>query len=317
MAYDKKLAEALVLDELFDLSLYRELHTFASPELKKILEELIPLEETHVAFWKKFFKREDITQLNFGRKAKLWFIKQFCRVFKDQGIHLVLEAVEVYGIRKYLSVWNAYKNDDLGNAVKKILRDEFKHEDDLVASAAARKINPERIRNIFIGLNDGLVEILGAVSGFFAAFGNTTSVLIAGSTVAVAGAISMAAGSYVAISSEAEINRTELGKKNFLENANEPVEIGDKPVRSAMIVGISYLIGALVPILPVLFGATSAIISIIAAGIVIIATSMLLAFLSGMKIKKRILTNLVIIAAAVGISYGIGLLVKSVWGINI
>lgn len=47
-----------------------------------------------------------------------------------------------------------------------------------------RRISPERVRDVFLGLNDRLVEILGAVSGFFAAFGNAATVLVAGLTVA-------------------------------------------------------------------------------------------------------------------------------------
>jgi VIT1/CCC1 family predicted Fe2+/Mn2+ transporter len=49
----------------------------------------------------------------------------------------------------------------------------------------------------------------------------------------------------------------------------------------------------------------------------IVLVSLVLAFLSGMNIHKRILTNLVIIAAAVGITYGIGLLTKRIWGISV
>src|SRR5439155_27382362 len=41
-----------------------------------------------------------------------------------------------------------------------------------------------RARPQHLSLNDGLVEILGAVSGFFAAFGNSAAVLVAGVTVA-------------------------------------------------------------------------------------------------------------------------------------
>ena len=78
-------------------------------------------------------------------------------------------------------------------------------------------MSQSRIRNIFLDFNDGLVEILGAVSGFFGAFGSATMVLIAGSTTAVAGSLSMAAGVYVASSSEREINATEEDKKRFLE----------------------------------------------------------------------------------------------------
>jgi len=72
----------------------------------------------------------------------------------------------------------------LGAAVRSILEDEFTHEDAVVLGGAERRLNPERVRNIFLGPNDGLVEILGAVSGFFAAFGNSAAVLVAGVTVA-------------------------------------------------------------------------------------------------------------------------------------
>jgi hypothetical protein len=33
--------------------------------------------------------------------------------------------------------------------------DEFRHKDVLVTELTKRKINPERIRNVFLGLNDG------------------------------------------------------------------------------------------------------------------------------------------------------------------
>ncbi len=36
-----------------------------------------------------------------------------------------------------------------------------------------------------------------------------------------------------------------------------------------------------------------------------------------MAIKKRVLINLVILAAAVGITYAIGALVKALWGISV
>jgi hypothetical protein len=45
--------------------------------------------------------------------------------------------------------------------------------------------------------------------------------------------------------------------------------------------------------------------------------SMLLAFLSGMDIRRRIATNIVIIAAAVDITYAIGLAVKDLFGIAV
>jgi VIT1/CCC1 family predicted Fe2+/Mn2+ transporter len=315
-AHDLRLGRRLVLDELFDLSLYRALHRIAQGDLARTLEALIPVETRHFEFWRGFFGLQ-LSRLDLGRRIKLVLIVALCRVLGAPAIALVLEAIEVHGVRKYLDVWNRYGDGPLGAAVHDVLEDEFKHEDATVAGDSERRINPERIRNIFLGLNDGLVEILGAVSGFFGAFGNPVMVLVAGSTVAVAGALSMAAGAYVASSSESEVRATERARQRFLGEAVADADAPESALGSALLVGVSYFAGALVPVLPVLFGAHSAWPSMITAGSVIIVVSMLLAFLSGMDVKRRIVTNLVIIAAAVGITYAIGLVTKMLWGINV
>jgi VIT1/CCC1 family predicted Fe2+/Mn2+ transporter len=313
---DPKLARRLILDELFDLSLYTALRDVAGGDQRRMLEELIPVETRHVAFWQDFFGLR-LPALDAGRRIKLAFIVALCRVFGAPAIHLALEAIEVYGVRKYLEVWETYRDGPLGPAVREVLEDEFKHEDAVVTGDAARTLNPERIRNIFLGLNDGLVEILGAVSGFFGAFGDAVTVLIAGSTVAVAGALSMAAGAYVASSSEAEVRKTESARERFLGQAPRGTDNDEPPLRSAAIVGASYFAGALVPVLPVLFGAKSALPSLLTAGTIIIVVSMLLAFLSGMDIRRRVAVNVVIIAAAVVVTYLIGVATRTLWGITL
>jgi VIT1/CCC1 family predicted Fe2+/Mn2+ transporter len=140
---------------------------------------------------------------------------------------------------------------------------------------------------------------------------------VAGVTVAVAGALSMAAGAYVAASSEAEVQATENERRRFLrERVAEAVE-RQSPLGGALMVGVSYMAGAVVPLLPVVFGAYNALPSLLVAGGILVVVSMLLAFLSGMNVKRRILTNLIIIAAAVVITYLIGRTVNHLWGISI
>ena len=70
-------------------------------------------------------------------------------------------------------------------------------------------------------------------------------------------------------------------------------------------------------VLPVLVGGTTVLPSILTAGCVIIVVSTVLAFLSGMDVGRRILTNLVILAAAVVVTYTIGLLTKTLWGVTV
>jgi vacuolar iron transporter family protein len=309
-----RLARTLVLDELFDLSLYKALRQVTDSEVHPTLDELITVEAGHLAFWKHFFGLT-LEELNLGRRLKLSLIMFVCMLFGSIAVHLVLEAIEVHGVRKYLALWSEYQGQPLGEALRGILMDEFKHEDVLVTALTNRKINAEKIRNIFLGLNDGLVEILGAVSGFFGAFGEATMVLIAASTTAVAGALSMAAGAFLALNSEKEVKTTEIAKKIFLGEASEVVPMEESPIGSALVVGTAYIAGAIVPVLPVIFGATSALFSVLTAGLMVIVVSTILSFLSGMDVTRRILLNLAMITIAVSVTYGIGVFAKHLWGI--
>jgi vacuolar iron transporter family protein len=314
--HDPTLARTLILDELFDLSLYKALRGVTQSDVHHTLDELITVETAHLAFWQRFFNLE-LNELNLGRRIKLSIMMFVCRLFGSTAVHLVLEAIEVHGVRKYLAIWREYQGQPLGEALRGILMDEFKHEDVLVTELTKRKINAEKIRNIFLGLNDGLVEILGAVSGFFGAFGSATTVLIAASTTAVAGALSMAAGAFLALNSEKEVKTTEIAKKVFLGEESELIPMEESPLGSALVVGSAYIAGALVPVLPVLIGAKDALFSVITAGLMVIVVSTILSFLSGMDVKRRIVLNLIIITVAVTVSYSIGLAAKHIWGIHI
>ena len=48
--YDPALARVLILDELFDLSLYKTLRGVTQPDVHHTLDELIRVETAHLAF---------------------------------------------------------------------------------------------------------------------------------------------------------------------------------------------------------------------------------------------------------------------------
>ena len=95
------------------------------------------------------------------------------------------------------------------------------------------------------------------------------------------------------------------------------METAETPLASAIVVGASYFAGALVPVLPVLAGARTLFLPLVTAGSLIIIVSVILAFLSGMDIRWRVMTNLVIIGGAVGITFTIGLVTKLMWGVSV
>jgi VIT1/CCC1 family predicted Fe2+/Mn2+ transporter/rubrerythrin len=69
------------------------------------------------------------------------------------------------------------------------------------------------VRDVIFGANDGLVSILALVAGVYGAATEGHTVLIAGVAGAVAGAISMGAGAYLASKSEKEVLERESERK--------------------------------------------------------------------------------------------------------
>jgi len=78
------------------------------------------------------------------------------------------------------------------------------------------------LRAAVLGANDGIVSTASLVVGVAAAAADRSGVLIAGVAGLVAGAMSMAAGEYVSVSSQADIEKADLARERAeLENDHE------------------------------------------------------------------------------------------------
>ena len=77
------------------------------------------------------------------------------------------------------------------------------------------------LRASVLGANDGIVSIAGLVVGVAASGADTTTVLASGVAGVVAGAMSMAAGEYVSVQSQADAERADLDKERR-ELAEDP-----------------------------------------------------------------------------------------------
>ncbi len=71
------------------------------------------------------------------------------------------------------------------------------------------------LRAAVLGANDGIVSTASLVLGVAAAHASHASILIAGTAGLVAGAMSMAAGEYVSVHSQADIENAELAKEQL------------------------------------------------------------------------------------------------------
>ena len=91
---------------------------------------------------------------------------------------------------------------------------------------AERNRGLSRIREFVLGAQDGLLVPLGVVTGMAAAQPARSLIIVAGLAEAVAGAISMGGGSYLASEAEEQLYRTEI--------ASEGKEIDEFPERETI-----------------------------------------------------------------------------------
>ncbi|MRI55268.1 VIT family protein [Methylobacterium sp. DB1607] len=77
------------------------------------------------------------------------------------------------------------------------------------------------LRAAVLGANDGLVSTASLIVGVAASAAETSEIMVAGSAGLVAGAMSMAAGEYVSVSSQSDTERADLAKERR-ELAEDP-----------------------------------------------------------------------------------------------
>ena len=178
-----------------------------------------------------------------------------------------------------------------------VVEDENNHEKELLGLIQEEHL--KYMGSIVLGLNDALVEILGTLAGLTFALQNTKLVALAGIITGIAGALSMASSEYLS-------NRAE-GKH-------------DMAIKSAVFTGIAYIVAVVFLIAPFLIF-TSVFIGLLAA----LFASILIVFLftyyisvaNDQPFRKRFL-EMVILSTVVGlISFGLGYLVRILFGIDV
>ncbi len=95
------------------------------------------------------------------------------------------------------------------------------HADEPHAESQASRINA--LRAAVLGANDGIVSVAGLVMGVAGATTDRNTIFVAGVAGLVAGALSMAAGEYVSVSTQRDTERALIAKETR-ELAEEPEE---------------------------------------------------------------------------------------------
>lgn len=274
--------------EITEYAIYLELADLSTDkENSKILREIAAQELEHYNFWKTVTGREAVP--NQSR------IKKFKRLAKIFGLSFALrlmEKGEADASKFYESIGKEHPE------ALRIKEDEEQHEQKLIGI-----LNDERLNYagaIVLGLNDALVEFTGTLAGLTFAFGNNLIIGSTGLVMGVAASLSMAASGYLA-SREEEVEDT-------------------NPITSAIYTGSAYIITVVFLVMPYFLLSDP----YIALGIMLAITISIIALYTyyisvakAISFKKRFVEMAVISLTVAVISFGIGMIIKNVFQVEL
>jgi VIT1/CCC1 family predicted Fe2+/Mn2+ transporter len=178
-----------------------------------------------------------------------------------------------------------------------IMREEEQHEKALLAM-----LDEERLRytgSMILGLNDALVELTGALAGLTLALRDVRLIALTGSVTGIAAALSMAASSYLSTKSD---------------------DTSKNPFKAASYTGVAYILTVGILILPYLV-LSNYFISLgctLAAALAIIALfNYYIAVARGEPFRSRFLEMAGLSLGVAGFSFLVGLILRTLFGIEV
>jgi vacuolar iron transporter family protein len=181
----------------------------------------------------------------------------------------------------------------------KLLVDEHRHEKELLDMLQEQKL--EYAGSIVLGLNDALVELTGVLAGLTFALQNSHLIAGIGFITGFAAALSMGASEYLSSKEEDHKDSTK------------------SPLRAAIYTGMTYLITVAILISPYFIFSNV----FVALGVMISLTIFIIAFYTfyittakNQKFWKRFAEMALISLSVAIISFGIGLLVRIYFGVD-
>ncbi|HPD33923.1 MAG TPA: VIT1/CCC1 transporter family protein [Candidatus Kapabacteria bacterium] len=250
----------------------------------EILIQISKDELSHYNFWKNY-THKDVN----ANKFRIFLYVLIAQVF---GLTFGIKLMEKGEQKAQVSYSELVKS--LPGA-KSVVDDENNHENELINLIEEERLN--YIGAIVLGLNDALVELTGALAGMTFAIQNPQIIALAGLITGIAASFSMAVALYLS---------------ERAENSNS------KPLKSAFYTGISYIITVILLVLPYLLIANpfiSLIFAMIIALIIIFIFSFYVSVAKDLSFKHRFLEMTILNVSVALVTFGIGALVREVFGI--
>lgn len=272
-------------EEITGNYIYKQLSEKSEGKNKEVLKNISKDEFKHYLFWKEYTKKEIKPS-----KLKIFIYLFLSRIFGITFAIKLMEQGEKNTQKIYAKLLSKY------SGVKKIIKEEHEHEENLIKLIHESKL--DYIGSIVLGLNDALVELTGALAGFTLAFEKTLFIATAGLITGIAASMSMMASEYLSRKAD--------------ERGNA--------FKASIYTGIAYILTVILLVLPFFLIRNQyfslALTLLIGLSIVGIFT-FFVSVVKEVSFKKRFLEMALISLGVAAVSFGIGFLVKNVFGIQI
>jgi vacuolar iron transporter family protein len=281
-----ELIKAFQKNEITEHYIYKKLALKEkSEENRKILEQIANEEKSHYDYFKRFTNQE-ISPNHFRIFLFTWIIRIMGITF---GIKL-MEKGEQKAQFRYAAVLVDYPD------TQRIINEEDEHEDKLIALIQEERLN--YVGSIVLGLNDALVELTGALAGLSFGLQNTKLIAFAGLITGVAAGFSMAAAEFLSQKHEGAAN----------------------PFKSATYTGIAYFITVGLLIIPYLIASNylfCLFMTLTIAILIILFFNYYISVAKDLPFKQRFFEMAVISIGVSAVTFGVSVLIKKYFGIEI
>jgi VIT1/CCC1 family predicted Fe2+/Mn2+ transporter len=310
----EEMEKSFLKDELLDHETYLRLKkSEKSSEIRSLLQRLADKEEEHIRIWSMLLGKASSSVKKPAFIGVRVFLLRLLR--KTLGIGFVtrlLERDEESGLERYKA---GLKSGVMSERDKKYLRrvigDEAEHETSFAGKVEQYSGELGYTQSIILGLNDGLVEIVAMVAGLATVATSSFIVVIIGLIAGISGTLSMAGGVYLSSKSEGLV-------EDAMDKEKKTVRVS--PSKEGYYTGIYYFVGALIAILPFIFGVGGAVgilLSIVLVSIALVIASTIIAVISGTSIRKRSLEMLAVSLGAAFVTILFGTFAKIHFGVSI
>ncbi len=277
------------------------------PRLRKLLSDMSAMELKHMNLWQKILASKVSSRKAIGPKAILYgAIRQVMGV---AFVSKLLSRNEAEALDKYRKlIGGAALPRKSRECLSIIIRDEKYAERHLEEAIREHEGSLGNTGSIVLGLNDGLVEVLAAVVGLAVLATSGFTVVIGGIIIGLSGTLSMAGGAYLS------------SKSHGLVAEASGMDNQEKPSRSAFYTGAYYFLGALIPIVPFIFGLEGfegIVTSIVLVSLTLSIASSVIAIISDTSVRERTLETLAISLGAAFATILLGIILRVKFGITI